>query len=34
MQTQIEKVRRVLESRVQLGAKKTEVKIHLPGIPD
>jgi hypothetical protein len=31
MQTQIEKVRTTLESRVQHGAKKTEVKIPLPG---
>jgi hypothetical protein len=31
MQIQIERVRRVPESRVQHGAKKAEVKIRLPG---
>jgi hypothetical protein len=38
MQTQRDRVRRVPESRVQHGAKKTEVKIRLPeravGIPN
>jgi hypothetical protein len=32
MQTQIESVKKVLEYRVQRGAKKTEVKIPLPGM--
>jgi hypothetical protein len=31
MQTLIEGVRRVPESRVYHGAKKTEVKVRLPG---